>query len=115
MIYQVKGISGYVWDMHGCVLVCVGVCGCARVCSGVLGCARVCSGVLGCARVCMVVHRCTQRYIHVCVCDWVGGCGMHGCAWVCVVGCEMQNVKNAYYQKSFNSFSSFDKYGRFKQ
>ena len=82
MIYQVKGISGYVWDMHGCVLVCVGVCGCARVCSGVLGCARMC----------MVVHRCTQRYIHVCGCDWVGGCGMHGCAWVCVVVCESARV-----------------------
>ena len=71
MIYQVKGISGYVWDMHGCVLVCVGVCGCAPVCSGVLGCAWSCTG----AR--------KGTYMYVGVIGWVGVVctGVHGCVW----------------------------------
>ena len=82
MIYQVKGISGYVWDMHGCVLVCVGVLGCARVCSGVRGCAWSCTGA----------RKCTYMYVGVIGCVRVGGCGMRGCAWVCVVVCESARV-----------------------
>ena len=80
MIYQVKGISGYVW----------GECGCARVCADVGGCVWVCAGMQGGAGV-QVVHGCESR------CAWVwaemggrgaqvwgGGCsGVHGCVHVC--------------------------------
>ena len=48
MIYQVKGISGYVWG------VCVGGCGCAWVCACVCavmhGCAWVSASVLTTSR-----------------------------------------------------------------
>ena len=105
MIYQVKGISGYVWGMHGCVRVCAGVCWC------VCGCARVCSGVLRCARVCIFVHRCTQMYIHVCGCNWVcaggwvwyarvcmGVCGsVRKCEGVCKCVCWM-NFQNIFWR-----------------
>ena len=46
------GISGYVWDVCGCVQVCMGVSGCTRVCVGMHGCSV---GVCGCGRVCMIV------------------------------------------------------------
>ena len=39
MIYQVKGISGYVWGVYEFAPVCGGMHGCAR---GVCGCAGVC-------------------------------------------------------------------------
>ena len=45
MIYQVKGISGYV----------LGVCRCMQVSAGVRRCVRVCMGVRGYARVCAYV------------------------------------------------------------
>ena len=35
MIYQVKGISGYVWGVYEFALVCAGMHGCARGCVGV--------------------------------------------------------------------------------
>ena len=101
MIYQVKGISGYVWDMHGCVLVCVGVCGCARVCSGVLRCARVCAGVHGRAQV--------HAKVHTCMWVWLGGwvwyarvcmgvCGsVRKCEGVCKCVCWM-NFQNIFWR-----------------
>ena len=70
MIYQVKGISGYVWGVRECVRVyggvrecagpgcallcawaCAGVCRCGRECMGMPGCVRVCTGVCGYAGV----------------------------------------------------------------
>ena len=71
LIYQVKGISGisgYVWDVCGCVRVCAGVPRwCAQVCTGVRRCAQVCTGVCGYAwvfsgwlRVWKRVHECVQ-------------------------------------------------------
>ena len=101
MIYQVKGISGYVWDMHGCVLVCVGVCGCARVCSGVLRCAWVCEGVHGRAQV--------HAKVHTCMWVWLGGwvwyarvcmgvCGsVRKCEGVCKCVCWM-NFQNIFWR-----------------
>ena len=101
MIYQVKGISGYVWDMHGCVLVCVGVCGCARVCSGVLRCAWVCEGVHGRAQV--------HAKVHTCMWVWLGGwvwyarvcmgvCGsVQKCEGVCKCVCWM-NFQNIFWR-----------------
>merc|ERR1711879_858133 len=77
VIFQVKGISGYVWGVHGCVrvvLVCTGVSRCASVCTGVHGCAWVCASVRGCAWVCMCVCRLAwvwvgvQVYALVCAC-----------------------------------------------
>ena len=53
------GISGYVWDVCGCVWVCAGVPGCARVCTSARRCARLCVGVHGCSvGVCVCVHGC---------------------------------------------------------
>ena len=52
MIYQVKGISGYVWGVYEFAL----------VCAGMHGCARGCVGVRVCAWICMGVHMCGMNY-----------------------------------------------------
>ena len=79
MIYQVKGISGYVWDVCvgvlECAQVCMGVCRYARVCVGMPECARVCEVVDGYAWVCVGVHRCVR------VCTGMRWC-VRGYAWV---------------------------------
>ena len=71
MIYQIKGISGYVWDVRGCGWVCIGYAGvhgvrwCTRVYAdgaGVRKCARVCGGVCGYAWVWALIY---LDYIHV--------------------------------------------------
>ena len=49
MIYQVKGISGYVWGVYEFVAECAGMHGCAR---GVRGGAGVCVDMHGCTHVC---------------------------------------------------------------
>ena len=49
MNYQVKGISGYVWGVRGCVPRCV------RVCAGLHGYGRVWVGLHGYALVCACV------------------------------------------------------------
>ena len=63
VIYQVKGISRYVWGVcGGCVgdvWVCAGVRGCEQVCAGVCKCAQV--GVRGWTRVCVGVGVCRGR------------------------------------------------------
>ena len=60
MIYQVKGISGYVWGVRECVWVCGGVHECAGVCvsacMGVFGCVQVWEGVHGYVRACTGVR-----------------------------------------------------------
>ena len=82
MIYQVKGISGYVWGVsmcvHGCVRyaqVCAGVHGCVRVCVSVRRYVRVWTGMHGYVWVCVGVRRCVR------VCTGVRWC-VHGYAWV---------------------------------
>ena len=63
MIYQVKGISGYVWGMRGCVRVCTGVHRCAWVCAGVSGSVWVCAGVSGSVWVCQGVRDELSEYL----------------------------------------------------
>ena len=61
MIYQVKGISEYVWGMRGCVWVCEVVHGYAQVCPSVHTCTWVgvvCAGVHGCVWKCTGVREC---------------------------------------------------------
>ena len=52
MIYQVKGISGYVWGVYEFAPVFAGMHRCARGCMGVRGCAGVCVDMHGCTHVC---------------------------------------------------------------
>ena len=60
VIYQVKGVSRYVW----------GVCGCVQVCMGMPGCVGVGLGMCGSVQVCAYTHG-VHRY------GCVGGCGMN--------------------------------------
>ena len=83
MIYQVKGISGYVWV--GAVW------------------AGVCAGVPGCAQVSTDVRKCTYMYLGVYGCEWVcaGVCGMRGCVWKCAVVCKCvcwMNFQNIFWR-----------------
>ena len=55
MIYQVKGISGYVWVCAG---VCAGVRGYAQVCASVHTCTWVGAGVHGCVEVSWCLQVC---------------------------------------------------------
>ena len=57
VIYQVKGVSRYVW----------GVCGCVQVCMGMPGCVGVGLGMCGSVQVCAYTHGCAQVW----VCGWV--------------------------------------------
>ena len=88
MIYQVKGISGYVWG------VCVGGCGCAWVCACVCavmhGCAWVSASVHGCARVFAGVDGYSRVYAGVC-----------GCAQVCAGVCVDMHVCGMNFQNFF--------------
>ena len=63
MIYQVKGVSRYVW----------GVCGCVQVCTG--GCAWVDAGLCGCG--CMGTGGCVRVWVGADVRGWVHVCGMN--------------------------------------
>ena len=55
MIYEVKGISRYVWGMRGCLWVCAGVRKCTYMYMGGCGCAGVCGSVRNCSGVCKCV------------------------------------------------------------
>ena len=89
MIYQVKGISGYVWGVWGCVQVCAGVCRCVWLCAGVCGYARACMGMhkyTWHAQVCAGVRKCAQVFVEV-----------SGSAWVSTSVCWM-NFQNIFWR-----------------
>ena len=101
MIYQVKGISGYVWV--GAVW------------------AGVCAGVPGCAQVSTDVRKCTYMYLGVYGCEWVCACvlvcaGVHGCVWKsaevrwCLRVCVLDEFSEYLQETRVNTSADFNTY-----